>query len=162
MASNLLWAHLLRKDATTTEPLSEIPPIAPQDKTGTSMRMLIHDTQVNLEKFSTRLDYPLAARRRLQSAGRERKQAARRRARQGAHRDTRDRYGHTPSSGCGCSRIDEANRSQAEMKAHVGTPAQASTLDLVHVAQVSTEKSVQALEKRIDALQAVRTRAPTP
>ena len=58
MASNLLWAHLLRKDATTTDTdtPSQIPPIAPQDKTGTSMRMLIHDTQVNLEKFSTRLD----------------------------------------------------------------------------------------------------------
>lgn len=56
MAGNLLWAHLLRKDATTSESLSQIPPIAPQDKTGTSMRMLIHDTQVNLEKFSTRLD----------------------------------------------------------------------------------------------------------
>lgn len=42
------------------------------------------------------------------------------------------------------------------MKAHVGTPAQAPALDLVHVAQVSTEKSMQALEKRIDALQAVR------
>lgn len=57
MASNMLWAHLLRKDATTTtESPSQIPPIAPHDKTGTSMRMLIHDTQVNLEKFSARLD----------------------------------------------------------------------------------------------------------
>jgi hypothetical protein len=56
MAGNLLWAHLLRKDAATTDPPSQIPPIAPQDKTGTSMRMLIHDTQANLEKFSTRLD----------------------------------------------------------------------------------------------------------
>ena len=56
MAGNLLWAHLLRKDAATTDSPSQIPPIAPHDKTGTSMRMLIHDTQVNLEKFSTRLD----------------------------------------------------------------------------------------------------------
>ena len=56
MAGNLLWAHLLRRDATTADSPSQIPPIAPQDKTGTSMRMLIHDTQVNLEKFSTRLD----------------------------------------------------------------------------------------------------------
>jgi len=46
------------------------------------------------------------------------------------------------------------------MKAHVGTPAQAPDLDLVRVAQVSTERSVQALEKRIDALQVVRTRHP--
>lgn len=56
MAANLLWAHLLRKDATTTDTPSQIPPIVPQDRMGTSMRMLIHDTQVNLEKFSDRLD----------------------------------------------------------------------------------------------------------
>jgi hypothetical protein len=56
MAGNILWAHLLRKDLVANESPSQIPPLAPLDKTGTSMRMLIHDTQANLEKFSVRLD----------------------------------------------------------------------------------------------------------
>lgn len=55
----------------------------------------------------------------------------------------------------------EAHRCQSEIEAHVGTPAQASALELVHVSQVSTEKSVQALEKRVDALQTVRTATAT-
>ena len=55
----------------------------------------------------------------------------------------------------------EAHRCRSEIEAHVGTPAQASALELVHISQVSTEKSVQALEKRVDALQTVRTATAT-
>ncbi|KAF8433245.1 hypothetical protein L210DRAFT_3486398 [Boletus edulis BED1] len=136
MASNLLWAHLLRKDATTTDSPSQIPPIAPQDKTGTSMRMLIHDTQVNLEKFSTRLDGL------LQRVDCCRDQVVNANKLLDVERDK-----------VLTEILEIAHRCQSEVKTHVGTPAQASALDLVHVSQVSTEKSVQALEKRIDALQ---------
>lgn len=31
------------------------PPITPTDKTGTSIRILLHDTRANLEDFSTRV-----------------------------------------------------------------------------------------------------------
>ncbi|KAG8214986.1 hypothetical protein J3R82DRAFT_8389 [Butyriboletus roseoflavus] len=136
MAGNLLWAHLLRKDATTTDSLSQIPPIAPQDKTGTSMRMLIHDTQVNLEKFSARLDGL------LQCVDDCRAQVVNANKLLDVERDK-----------VLTEILEIANRCQSEMKAHVGTCAQAPALDLVRVAHVSTEKSVQALEKRIDALQ---------
>lgn len=61
-ASTALWAHLLRKDipispqqrtgSSTPMPL----PIAPLDKSGTTMRILLHDTRANLEKFSSRAD----------------------------------------------------------------------------------------------------------
>ncbi|KAF8127370.1 hypothetical protein EV363DRAFT_1515071 [Boletus edulis] len=136
MASNLLWAHLLRKDATTTDSPSQIPPIASQDKTGTSMRMLIHDTQVNLEKFSTRLDGL------LQRVDCCRDQVVNANKLLDVERDK-----------VLTEILEIAHRCQSEMKTHVGTPAQAPALDLVHVSQVSTEKSVQALEKRIDALQ---------
>lgn len=52
-----LWSHLLRQDPLPTPPDSEvIPPIAPLDKNGTSMRVLLHDTQGTLERFSTRVD----------------------------------------------------------------------------------------------------------
>ncbi|KAI9573750.1 hypothetical protein HD554DRAFT_2012501, partial [Boletus coccyginus] len=143
MAGNLLWAHLLRKDATTTDLPSQIPPIAPQDKAGTSMRMLIHDTQVNLEKFSTRLDGL------LQRVDDCRAQVVNANKLLDVERDK-----------VFTEILEIAHRCQTEMKAHVGTPAQAPDLDLVRVAQVSTERSVQALEKRIDALQVVRARHP--
>jgi hypothetical protein len=58
-ASTALWAHLLRKDVPATSQASctpTNPPIAPLDKAGTSMRLLLHDTQANLEKFSERVD----------------------------------------------------------------------------------------------------------
>jgi len=59
-ASTALWAHLLRKDIpvisqTSSNTLTN-PPIAPLDKAGTSMRILLHDTQANLEKFSEHVD----------------------------------------------------------------------------------------------------------
>jgi hypothetical protein len=59
-ASTALWAHLLRKDVPSASQTSSTPPnnppIAPLDKAGTSMRILLHDTQANLEKFSERVD----------------------------------------------------------------------------------------------------------
>lgn len=163
MAANLLWAHLLRKDATTSDMPSQIPPTAPQDKTGTSMRMLIHDTQTNLEKFSARLDSL------LQRVDDCRAQVVNANKLLDVERDKvlaeileigTLRSGHVRRP-LWCSRVYVANRCQSEMKAYVGVPAQATALDLVHVSQVSTEKSVQALERRIDALQAVRTPVPT-
>jgi hypothetical protein len=56
--SMALWAHLLGKDKQPAPPNSEIipPPIAPVDKNGTSMRILLHDTQAHLERFSVRTD----------------------------------------------------------------------------------------------------------
>jgi hypothetical protein len=58
--STALWAHLLRKDLTAVVPPSNpkqhVVPVAPIDKAGTSMRLLLHDTQANLEKFSERVD----------------------------------------------------------------------------------------------------------
>lgn len=56
--STALWAHLLGKEKLPSPPNSEIipPPIAPLDKNGTSMRILLHDTQVHLERFSVRAD----------------------------------------------------------------------------------------------------------
>lgn len=51
-----LWAHLSRKGATGQPALDSngpfVPPCGPQDKTATTMRVLLHDTQMNLEKFS--------------------------------------------------------------------------------------------------------------
>lgn len=55
-ASSTLWAHLLRKDKQNEPILATSVPLAPVDKTGTSVRLLLHDTQATLEKFSQRID----------------------------------------------------------------------------------------------------------
>jgi hypothetical protein len=61
-ASTALWAHLLRKDMSVLPPLgpqsavTSHTPVAPIDKNGTSMRILLLDASHNLEKFSTRVD----------------------------------------------------------------------------------------------------------
>src|ERR1700722_17501136 len=60
-ASTVLWAHL-RKDmvsapnSSAESSLTMHTPITPIDKNGTSMRILLHDTSHNLEKFSDRVD----------------------------------------------------------------------------------------------------------
>ena len=64
-SSAVLWGHLLassdvsktasqsgRHETRSSAPISTI---APVDKTGTSLRILLHDTQANLEKFSERV-----------------------------------------------------------------------------------------------------------
>ncbi|EGO20770.1 hypothetical protein SERLADRAFT_351966 [Serpula lacrymans var. lacrymans S7.9] len=42
--------------STTAKTTIPVPPLAPLDKAGASMRMLLYDTQLNLEKFSARVD----------------------------------------------------------------------------------------------------------
>jgi hypothetical protein len=58
-APNALWAYLLQKDLPLSSDSSAapvIPLVAPVDRTNTSMRMLLHDMQATLERFSTRVD----------------------------------------------------------------------------------------------------------
>lgn len=63
--SSTLWAHLLNKDAGASGSGSGLraglTPVgltnsAPADRTGTSVRVLLHDTQVTIEKFSEKVD----------------------------------------------------------------------------------------------------------
>ena len=55
-ASTALWAHILRQDTHPSTSLPDtpivVPPTAPLDKNATSMRVLLHDTQANFEKFA--------------------------------------------------------------------------------------------------------------
>ena len=59
-ASTPLWEHLLRPSSHTPSPLTDLsavaPPLAPLDKNATSMRVLLHDTQANFERFSTHVE----------------------------------------------------------------------------------------------------------
>jgi len=61
--SSTLWAHLLNKDATasgsglkTGSVSLGLAATAPADKTGTSVRILLHDVQATIEKFSDKID----------------------------------------------------------------------------------------------------------
>ena len=54
--ASILWGHLPKDTGGWDSTPMKNPSLAPQDKTATSMRMLIHDTQSSLEKFSQRLD----------------------------------------------------------------------------------------------------------
>jgi hypothetical protein len=48
-----------------------------------------------------------------------------------------------------------AKKVQIELKACIGAPSQASSLELIQKSQISAENSIQALDKRIDAIQTV-------
>ena len=57
-ASTALWAHILKQDTQPSTSLLPdtppivVPPTVPLDKNATSMRVLLHDTQANFEKFA--------------------------------------------------------------------------------------------------------------
>jgi len=59
-ASTPLWTHLLRPSGRTPSSLTDVtamaPPLAPLDKNATSMRVLLHDTQANFEKFTIHVE----------------------------------------------------------------------------------------------------------
>ncbi|KAG1764050.1 hypothetical protein EDD22DRAFT_736805, partial [Suillus occidentalis] len=135
---NALWAYLLQKDLPASSEFAVtpmIPAMAPVDRTNTSMRMLIHDMQATLEKFSTRVDTLLT--------------------------NVKD----AKTEVVNCNRISEGERErvldeisnscESELKACIGAPSQASSLELIQKSQSSAESSIQALDKRIDAIQTV-------
>lgn len=57
-ASSVLWAHLLRKDVLSSPTKTDLPlpPLAPVDKSATSTRILLLDTQAHLQKFGQVVD----------------------------------------------------------------------------------------------------------
>ncbi|KAH7926406.1 hypothetical protein BV22DRAFT_356938 [Leucogyrophana mollusca] len=139
MASNALWAHILRKEVPQSNSPPDalsIPPLAPLDKTGTSMRMLIHDTQANLEKFASRVD--------TLTTGVD---AARK-----AVGDVHKLFESERERVLG-EMADIANRCLDELKNCIGAPAQSAALESLHQSHTSAEQNVQVLHKRIDALQ---------
>ncbi|KAG1723244.1 uncharacterized protein EDB91DRAFT_1255718 [Suillus paluster] len=155
-APNALWAYLLQKDLPASNDSSAtpmIPPLAPIDRTNTSMRMLIHDMQATLE--SSLREWTLCS---LTS----RTQRLKWRTVTGYQRanvnvcSTRSRIA-TPEKrkrdGPIFSSLLLAKKVQTELKACIGAPSQASTLELVQKSQSSAESSIQALDKRIDAIQ---------
>ena len=54
--TGVLWTYLQRKSTVAEGSGVPLPPLAPVDKTGTSVRILLHDTQAHFEKFSDRVE----------------------------------------------------------------------------------------------------------
>lgn len=146
MGSKVLWTHLLGKDVPVDDsPLSMAPPIVPQDRVGTSMRVLVHDTQSRLDGLSTKLDGLFT------QVGDTRSQIT----------DANKALAEITKSGEPervCSPTNDADptqvgRSQSELTARIGALGQTQTLELVRASQANTENALRTLEKRIDALQ---------
>jgi hypothetical protein len=138
-----------------------IPLVAPVDRTNTSMRMLIHDMQATLERFSTRVDTLL---NNVKDAKTEVVNCNR------ISESERERvldeitntceytfrwFSHTTTKQNLSSSLRIAKKAQIELKACIGAPSQASAFELLQKSQTSAESSIQALDKRIDAIQMV-------
>ncbi|GJE93323.1 hypothetical protein PsYK624_094820 [Phanerochaete sordida] len=138
--SQALWGHLrqmnvppaLKSVAAST---SAMTPITPVDKTGTSMRMLLHDTQATLEKFSGHIE-KLAGR--VDDAKREVTTA---------HKVFQ--HGHEKMLEDNAALL---NRCQTEIQRSLGKPAQATALDQMRQKLATLDGKVDALDRRVDAL----------
>ncbi|KAF4569865.1 hypothetical protein EYR40_008846 [Pleurotus pulmonarius] len=137
--STALWAHLLRKDTPSSTPGTSSdalnPPIVPLDRTGTSMRMLLHDTQANFEKFSGRIDLMTNC---IESTKQE--------------IVTVKSLFEEQNEKLSMEIIDLVNRSQREVQKTVASPAQASELETLRKELSSTDLRIQGLDNRLDAI----------
>ncbi|PSR74070.1 hypothetical protein PHLCEN_2v10142 [Hermanssonia centrifuga] len=142
-ATTALWGHLLQKN-TPSSLLVKAPkenglksaPTVPIDRTGTSMRMLLHDTQAILEKFSERVD----------------------KLTNGIDDAKRDiitvqnlfQSEHETFMGEVVSLVSQC---QLEVQRSVGTPVQVSQMDQFRKDLSRMDSNIDALGKRVDMLQ---------
>ncbi|KAF8647750.1 hypothetical protein AX16_006585 [Volvariella volvacea WC 439] len=148
-----LWAHILKKDRNTapaltsqesgtlsgsstassgTGPNSFNIPLAPIDKAATSMRILLHDTQINFEKFSSRVDTLINH----VSQAKQKIHVANDLAKRGQDKFSNQIY-------------DTASRTRVEIQNALGSPAQAEKLEILTKDLCNW---FQSTEKRLDAM----------
>ncbi|PFH51030.1 hypothetical protein AMATHDRAFT_122148, partial [Amanita thiersii Skay4041] len=110
-------------------------PLTPLDKNATSMRVLLHDTQANFEKFSTRVDNFLNG-------------LAETKSEINLVKSLFERGQETLTNDI----IDLVNRCQSQIQKTLGSPAQASGME-----QLSKDinQRLDCLDKRLDAIQTV-------
>ena len=164
-ASTALWAHILKQDTQpSTSPQDTpivVPPTVPLDKNATSMRVLLHDTQANFEKFALHVG-------KLIDGVNETKHEI---------KTTNDLFERDRQSLVGdiidlgmfifllpvahiCHRdncknfFSSVNRSQKEIQKSVGSPSQASSTETYFK---DVNHRLDSLDQRLDAIQAVIT-----
>ncbi|KIL65565.1 hypothetical protein M378DRAFT_36873, partial [Amanita muscaria Koide BX008] len=135
--SSNLWTHAFGKSSSTlsSNTGTPLPPLGPIDKNATSTRVLLHDTQANLEKFSARVDALLNG---FSEAKSEVKLV----------KTLFERDRETLMNDI----IDLVNRCQTQIQKAVGSPAQSSVLDNF---SRDVNLRLENLDKRLDAIQTV-------
>ncbi|CAK5262800.1 unnamed protein product [Mycena citricolor] len=132
-ASNALWGQLLRKSAAPDNNPLPIPPGAPLDKTGTSMRILLHDTQANFEKFSGKVQLLTTG---LEETKREISVA-------------KDLFKGAQDA-LKLDILELVNRAQTRLQKSIGDPVQTSALESL---RQDMDSRLGGLVKRIDEVQ---------
>ncbi|KAG6898301.1 hypothetical protein C0992_011892 [Termitomyces sp. T32_za158] len=135
LTSASLWAHLLRKDTARGQSPNlgpALPPITPLDKNGTSMRILLHDTQAHLDRFAEKSD-------KLFNKIEETKQEI-------SIVNTLFRREHDTLTE---ELVDLVNRSQTQIQNSIGIPAQTEQLGRL---SKDVTAHLEALDKRLDAI----------
>ncbi|KAJ7068526.1 hypothetical protein C8F01DRAFT_1017954 [Mycena amicta] len=130
--NNALWGQLLRK-TTLARDAPLVAPTAPLDKTGTSMRVLLHDTQHNFERFSHRVDS-------LSSGIEDARQEI---------VVVKDLFNGAQESLVN-DVVDVVNRCQTHVQKAIGDPAQASVVEQF---RKDVDTRLDGLSKRIDDMQ---------
>ncbi|KAI0676031.1 hypothetical protein C8Q78DRAFT_963466, partial [Trametes maxima] len=144
-AATALWGHLLRKTGSSQVPPSSTassmtlsrhtPAISPFDKASASTRILLHDTQAHLEKFTERVTHLTTS---LDDAKRE--LVLVQKLYQDDHERVVDRM------------IGLVNRCQTSLQKDIGTPAQSADVREVSQNLVNLSNRLESLDKKIDAL----------
>ncbi|KAI0642442.1 hypothetical protein C8Q79DRAFT_985891 [Trametes meyenii] len=144
-ASTALWGHLLRKTGSSQVPSSSAassttlghhaPAISPFDKASASTRILLHDTQAHLERFTERVTHLTNS---LDDAKRE--LVVVQKLYQDNHEQVVDRM------------IGLTNRCQTALQKVIGTPAQNVDIREITREMAALSNKLESLDKKIDAL----------
>ncbi|KAL6299542.1 hypothetical protein BKA93DRAFT_742214 [Sparassis latifolia] len=142
--SSVLWGHLLqRKNDSSVTPAhstsaSSLSPIVPLDKAGTSMRILLHDTQANLEKFSDRV-----AKLTIGVHDTKREIVTMQKLFEQDHEKLLEET------------VNLVNRCQMAIQKTLGNPTQTNQVETLRVDLAGVDSRLQALDKKIDVLHMV-------
>ncbi|KAJ3986282.1 hypothetical protein F5890DRAFT_1407635 [Lentinula detonsa] len=135
--SSVLWAHLLRKDVLASPAKTDLPlpPLAPVNKSATSTRILLLDTQAHLQKFGQAVDDLTS---KVEGAKHEivTVKTLFKQDREVLMNDI----------------VDRLNRSQLEIQKSISKPAQASKLEDF---QKNLELRLESMDQRLNAIQMV-------
>lgn len=156
-----LWSHLLQNDLTSQGPSPAetfLPPPGPVDKNGTSMRILLHDTQANFEKFTQNVNKLLAS-----SEGARKELMVVKSQFEREHDDLSNEIANLGKCYASLSKLTNSqcrtvNRSQTEVTKRIGQLEQSTALLISSNRELTTQ--CKSTDSRIDALQMVRVFLP--
>ncbi|KAJ4470117.1 hypothetical protein J3R30DRAFT_1226746 [Lentinula aciculospora] len=133
--SSVLWAHLLRKDVLTSPAKTDLPlpPLAPVDRSATSTRILLLDTQAHLQKFGQSVDDLTS---KVDSTKHEIVTV------KNLFKQDREVLMNDI--------VDRVNRSQLEIQKSISKPAQASKLEDI---QKTLEVRLETMDQRLNVMQ---------